>query len=52
MFCVRAGPLNLWRHGISAMPTFQFFNKGEKQSELVGASEVALKERLENLAKA
>merc|ERR1719281_338318 len=40
------------QHGISAMPTFQFFNKGEKQSELVGASEDGLKDRLEKLAKA
>ena len=39
-------------HGIRSMPTFQFFYKGEKQSELVGASEDALKERLEKLAKA
>lgn len=39
------------QESVSAMPTFKFFKKGTKKSEVVGASEKKLKEALEKLIK-
>ena len=38
--------------GVSPVPTFQFYLKGQKVDELVGASEEKLKQKLESLSAA